>query len=155
MFQGRILFAGADVHLSELTSCILERRGYDITCVHAPGSVIQRIEKIRPHLVILDQTQMGEIRGVEICRKIREVFTRCELPLLLLTHAGEEGPILEGIEAGANECLSIPYRAHELVARTTILIKRRRKDESRRMARRILHRVICGEQVDLAGGLPF
>ncbi|MHC4598125.1 MAG: protein kinase domain-containing protein [Planctomycetota bacterium] len=143
------------MHLAELTTCVLERRGYDITCTHNPGTILQRVQKERPHLVILDQAQMGGRRGVEICRKLREVFTRQEIPILLLTHAGEEGPILEGVAAGANECLTVPYRAHELVAQTAILIRRRKREESRRLARRVLHRVISGEEVDLAGGLPF
>jgi CheY-like chemotaxis protein len=155
MFQGRILFAGADVHLTELTTCILERRGYKLVCTHNPATILRRVQKERPHLVILDQAQMGGKRGVDICRRMREIFTREEIPILLLTHAGEEGPILEAVEAGANECLTVPYRAHELVARTAILIRHRRKHESKRLARRVLNRVISGEEVDLAGGLPF
>ena len=56
------------------------------------------------------------------------------------------------MDAGANECLTIPYKAHELVARVAILIRRRRKDESKRLARRVLQRVIrcllLGEDLD-------
>ncbi|MHC5040562.1 MAG: protein kinase domain-containing protein, partial [Planctomycetota bacterium] len=155
MFVGRIHFAGADVHVAELTTCILERRGYRVSSSHSPSRIVPLIQKTRPHLVILDQDQMGTVTGIDLCRTLRDLFTREEIPILFLTRAGEEGPILEGIEAGANECLTIPYKAHELLAKTAILVRRRKRDESRRLARRVLHRVISGENVDLAGGVPF
>ncbi|GEM_PF-2891846 len=155
MFKARILFVGADAHLAELTSAILERRGARIAVAGSMDTLIALVEQNRPQLLILDQRQAEKRSGVEACAFLRRIFTRKEIPILFLARSGDEDIILQSMEAGANECLTVPYKAHELLAKTALLIRRKRKEESRRLTRSVIRRVIGGENVDLGKGIPF
>ena len=73
-------------------------------------------------LVILDVMLPG-LSGYEICREIRKTFTVSELPVLMLTARTTTQDIVMGMEAGANDYLTKPFDADELLARVKTLVQ--------------------------------
>ena len=72
-----------------------------------------------PRLAILDW-MMPEIEGIEVCRQVRQMSTTNPPYLILLTAKDDVENIVSGLNAGANDYLTKPYRAAELVARIRV-----------------------------------
>ncbi|OQY56880.1 MAG: hypothetical protein B6247_02250 [Candidatus Parabeggiatoa sp. nov. 2] len=70
----------------------------------------------KPDLVLLD-VMMPKMTGYEVCRQLREQFSRNELPILMLTAKNQVSDMVEGFEAGANDYLTKPISKDELLAR--------------------------------------
>lgn len=76
----------------------------------------------RPDLVVLDIIMPGEMTGLTVCRRIREV---ADTPVMMLSaQAITEEDIIEGLNAGADEYLIKPVRLDEFVARVNALLRR-------------------------------
>ncbi|WP_017718872.1 response regulator [Kamptonema formosum] len=70
----------------------------------------------QPDLVLLD-VMMPRMTGYEACRKIRQMFSASELPVVLLTAKNQVSDLVEGFRAGANDYLTKPISKDELLAR--------------------------------------
>jgi DNA-binding response OmpR family regulator len=76
----------------------------------------------RPDLVVLDIVMPGEMDGLTVCRRIREV---ADTPIMMLSaQAISEDDIVEGLNAGADEYLIKPVRLNEFLARVRALLRR-------------------------------
>ncbi len=116
----RILIADDDdVSRLELAS-LLTHSGYEVT-VATDGPTAWNIlrGKDPPRLAILDWL-MDEMDGVDVCRRVRECPELRNVYLILLTSRGDREHILEGLRAGANDYVTKPYEAVELLARVRI-----------------------------------
>lgn len=102
---------------------ILKLDGYNII---SENSAIKALERIRQEgnysLVILD-VMMPEISGYDICRKIREIYTMFELPVLMLTANNQPNAVVLSFKEGANDFLTKPFETTELLARVRTLIE--------------------------------
>ncbi|HEY0736350.1 MAG TPA: response regulator transcription factor [Herpetosiphonaceae bacterium] len=107
----------------DLASAILRElhaQGYRVA--HAPdGSAALALHAAeRPDLIILDWMLPG-IDGLEVLRRIRQHDTT---PVLMLTARGEETDLVLGMEVGADDYLTKPFRPRELIARVRALLRR-------------------------------
>ena len=85
------------------------------------GALLEQLGTDRgPELLILDCVLPG-LSGLEVCRFVRETRDRVELPILMLTANNSEEILLECLEAGANDFVTKPFRAPELLARVQTL----------------------------------
>jgi len=155
MFKGRVMFLGGDEFLADLTSTILEKRGYEVDLADDFGDLARRIEAARPQLVVVDQVQGRGESPAAGCRRLRETFTKLRDPSADARSRGNEATILEFMDAGADECLAIPYKTTELLAKAALMIRKNCREEGRRQARRAIEKAMAGKQPDLAGGVPF
>jgi DNA-binding response OmpR family regulator len=80
-----------------------------------------------PDIVLLDLMLPG-IDGLEVCRKVRE--GGYEKAILMLTARGQEGDIVRGLDAGADDYLPKPFGLGELRARVSALLRRQRRGRS-------------------------
>jgi predicted ATPase/signal transduction histidine kinase/CheY-like chemotaxis protein len=69
-----------------------------------------------PDLILLD-VMMPQLDGYETCRRIRAQYAPTELPVIMLTAKNQETDLIRGLEAGANDYITKPFSARELVAR--------------------------------------
>ena len=87
------------------------------------GSVV--LEKIAtgtiPDVLVLDSQLVG-VSGLEVCRVVRETYGPIALPILMLTAQGEKQDVIEALHAGANDYVTKPYHVAELVARVGTLV---------------------------------
>src|SRR5262245_27295082 len=75
-----------------------------------------------PDLLVLD-IMLPKLNGYEICRALRA--KRFEMPIILLTAKGQEEDIVRGLELGADDYVTKPFRIRELLARAKAFLRRR------------------------------
>jgi sigma-B regulation protein RsbU (phosphoserine phosphatase) len=116
----RVLIADDDdVSRLELGT-LLARQGHEVVAV-ADGTdawdVLQGEDP--PRLAVLDW-QMGEMDGVDVCRRVRERPGLWNVYLILLTSRGGKEHVLAGLQAGANDYITKPFDRDELLARVRV-----------------------------------
>ncbi|MDY7528950.1 MULTISPECIES: response regulator transcription factor [Cryobacterium] len=120
-----ILLVEDEQALSEPLSFLLEREGYEVTVAEDGPSAISEFDRIGPDLILLDLMLPG-IPGTEVCREIR---TRSQVPIIMLTAKDSEVDIVVGLELGADDYVTKPYSTRELLARIRA-VSRRRTDQT-------------------------
>jgi two-component system cell cycle response regulator len=75
--------------------------------------------KYHPGLVITDWL-MPDLSGIELCQRLRADFHNCFTYIILLTGVSEKSKVVAGLQAGADEYLTKPFHAEELLARAEV-----------------------------------
>src|SRR5437773_2488625 len=116
-----LLIVDDDREIRTLLSQYLEKHDFRTTAV-AEGKEMRRVmERSRVDLVVLDLMLPGE-DGLSICRELR---TRSQVPIIMLTAKGEDVDRIVGLELGADDYLPKPFNPRELVARIHAVLRRR------------------------------
>src|SRR4051812_11183847 len=76
---------------------------------------------VRPDLVLLD-VMLPKVSGIDVCRELRR---RSQVPIIMVTAKGSEIDTVVGLEVGADDYVTKPYRLRELVARMRAVLRRR------------------------------
>jgi len=101
----------------------LKKEGYSVTAVSDGGDALTAVKKRAFDLVILDLMLPG-IHGMEICRILRSNPRTKTLPVIMLTARGEEHDRVQGLESGADDYMTKPFSARELIARVKAVLRR-------------------------------
>ena len=111
----------------------LEREGFRVQ-VARDGDARRStmFDAVRPDLVLLD-VMLPKVSGIDVCRELRK---RSQVPIIMVTAKGSEIDTVVGLEVGADDYVTKPYRLRELVARMRAVLRRGRRPTSRRDARR-------------------
>jgi two-component system, OmpR family, response regulator RegX3 len=116
----RILIVEDEPSLAEPLAFLLEREGYEPT-ICADGLVaVAEFDRNGTDLVLLDLMLPG-LSGTEVCREIR---SRSAVPIIMLTAKDSEIDIVVGLELGADDYVTKPFSARELVARVHAILRR-------------------------------
>ena len=107
----------------------LAREGFAIDVARDGAEALERFEAGAPDIVLLD-VMLPRISGVDVCREIR---TKSDIPIIMVTAKGSEIDAVVGLEVGADDYVTKPYRFRELVARMRSVL-RRSSDEQRPVA---------------------
>jgi DNA-binding response OmpR family regulator len=116
-----VLLAEDDSSISEPLSRALRREGYDVQVFATGPSVVERVLEGGIDLVVLD-LGLPEMDGLEVCRRIRAEGR--SLPVLVLTARADEVDTVVGLDAGADDYVTKPFRLAELLARVRALLRR-------------------------------
>ena len=100
---------------------VLDGQGYDVRCLPRGTGAIRAAEP-PVQLVILD-LGLPDCDGLDVCRRLREL--RPDVAILVLTARDDELDIVAGLDAGANDYLTKPFRLSELLARIRSLLRHR------------------------------
>jgi two-component system OmpR family response regulator len=120
--QDHILIVDDDAETRSLLQKYLQKQGYRVTAA-ADGKALRRaVDVARPDLIVLDLMLPGE-DGLDLCRELR---TRSNLPIIMLTARGEETDRIVGLEMGADDYLGKPFNPRELLARIKSVLRRAR-----------------------------
>jgi DNA-binding response OmpR family regulator len=98
-----------------------ESRGYEVLAAKDGDRGLDLALSKSPDLVLLD-IMLPHVNGYEICRAIRE--HGFNMPILMLTAKGREEDIILGLNLGADDYITKPFRVRELVARTNAFLRR-------------------------------
>ena len=128
MARGRILVVEDDDDIAELIQYNLERDGYAVTRVETGEAALERIARERPDLLLLD-LMLPKLDGMDVCRRIKADARGGDLPVVMVTAKGEEADVVAGLELGAEDYITKPFRARELVARVRAVLRRRARPE--------------------------
>lgn len=115
-----ILIVEDDAEIARLVAAFLERSGFRTTHASNGKSVAQIITRDAPDLMLLDLLLPGE-DGLSIARRIRADHA---LPIIMLTAMGEERDRVTGLDLGADDYVTKPFSAQELVARVRAVLRR-------------------------------
>ena len=120
----KALLIDDDQKLGDLLKNYLKSFDIDLSVVNDPRKAIETINRKDPDLLILD-VMMPHINGFELCKMIRQ---ESDKPIIILSARGEADDKIKGIDLGADDYLSKPFEARELVARVHSLLRRTQKD---------------------------
>ncbi len=98
----------------------LEREGFRVHVARDGAEALERFELVEPDLVLLD-LMLPRISGVDVCREIR---TQSTVPIIMVTARSSEIDTVVGLEVGADDYVTKPYRLRELVARMRAALRR-------------------------------
>src|SRR3954454_2095405 len=98
----------------------LEREGFRVEVAADGAEAIARFDAVRPALVLLD-VMLPKISGIDVCREIR---TKSQVPIIMVTARAAEIDTVVGLEVGADDYVSKPFRLRELVARMRAVMRR-------------------------------
>jgi DNA-binding response OmpR family regulator len=114
-----ILLVEDDLAIAQPLVRALEREGFEVTHVaRGEAALVTPSQKI--DLVLLDLT-LPDIDGLDVCRALRKRDER--LPIIMLTARSEETDIVVGLDAGADDYISKPFRLAELLARVRVRLR--------------------------------
>ena len=106
--------------IASLVRAYLERDGYQVTSVCTGADALMSVARERPQLVVLD-VGLPDTDGFELCRRLRAASS---LPIIMLTARDEEADRVAGLELGADDYMTKPFSARELVARIKAVLRR-------------------------------
>ncbi|KKX26244.1 response regulator [Rhizobium sp. LC145] len=106
--------------IRDLVGKYLAQHGYRISLAESGGALRRLLDRSSPDLVVLDVMMPGE-DGLSICRQLR---SRGELPIILLTAMSDETDRIIGLELGADDYVTKPFNPRELLARIKAVLRR-------------------------------
>ena len=107
-----------DIEVYTLTSTGFEARGFDDGV-----SFWSALQTEKPDLVVLD-VMLPDIDGLTVCRNLRNTPALAETPIIMLTAKGEEDDVVLGLEMGADDYITKPFEAKEVLARIKAVLRR-------------------------------
>ena len=116
----KILIVDDDENIAELISLYLTKECFDTMLVHDGEKALIAFETYQPNLILLDLMLPG-IDGYQVCREIR---TRSNVPIIMLSAKGEVFDKVLGLELGADDYIMKPFDSKELVARVKAVLRR-------------------------------
>jgi DNA-binding response OmpR family regulator len=120
--SARILLVDDEQSIQTLLSYPLRKDGYHVTSALDGSEALQRFEDGRFDLVILD-LMLPRLDGVEVCRQLR---SRSQVPIIMLTAKGSETDKVAGLEVGADDYITKPFSMREFRSRVKAALRRSR-----------------------------
>jgi len=117
----KILVVEDESSLSEPLAYLLGKEGFQVTVCETGPDAIAEFTKSGSDLILLDLMLPG-LSGTEVCRAIR---AKSDVPIIMLTAKDTEVDKVVGLELGADDYVTKPYSARELVARIRAVLRRR------------------------------
>ena len=118
--KGRIVIAEDDPHQARILTLYLEREGHSVVIAEDGLRAVEEFRRRSPDLMILD-VMMPNLDGHDVCRIVR---AESDVPILLLTARSSEDDVLVGLDLGADDYVTKPYRSREVMARVRALLRR-------------------------------
>jgi len=120
----RILVVEDEESFSEALTYLLGREGFEVGVANSGIKAIEEFDRKGADLVLLDLMLPG-LSGTEVCRQLR---TRSNVPIIMLTAKDSEVDKVVGLELGADDYVTKPYSSRELVARIRAVLRRNSDD---------------------------
>jgi len=99
----------------------LAREGFRVVVATDGAEALARFDSVQPDVVLLD-VMLPKVSGLDVCRQLRK---RSQVPIIMVTAKGAEIDTVVGLEVGADDYVTKPYRMRELVARMHAVMRRR------------------------------
>lgn len=122
--SNRVLVIEDDPHTTELVRLYLSHEGHQVESAANGPEGLAKAREIGPDLVVLDLMLPG-LDGLEICRELR---AESDVPIVMLTARVEEDDLLAGMDFGADDYVTKPFRPRELAARVKAVLRRTGRD---------------------------
>ena len=127
MSEGRILLVEDEPALARGLSDTLRAQGFDVHVAADGQRGLEMAASVKPDLILLD-IMLPKVNGFDVCRTLRRQGT--DVPIVMLTAKGQEEDVILGLNLGADDYITKPFRIGELIARTKALLRRRGSDRT-------------------------
>src|SRR4051794_22122904 len=115
-----ILVVDDEQSYRDALSIALQREGFLVETAADGPEAIARFDAARPALVLLD-VMLPKISGIDVCRELR---ARSRVPIIMVTARNSEIDAVVGLEIGADDYVTKPFRLRELIARVRAALRR-------------------------------
>ena len=122
----RILVVDDEAQFRRALTRSLEGHGYEVREAEDGAGALAESETFRPDVVLLD-LMLPDMSGVDVCRELRR---RHQMPIIMLSAAGEERTKVEALDEGADDYLTKPFGMDELLARVRVAQRRGATDRA-------------------------
>jgi DNA-binding response OmpR family regulator len=126
--RGRVLIVDDDRKILDLFVELLELEGYEIATAVDGSEAFDLAISFHPDVVVSDVV-MPQVGGIELCRHLKEDPRTAYIPVLLVSGripSNDAG--IEGLHAGADDYLDLPFRNEELLVKVARLVERHRME---------------------------
>ncbi len=135
--KAKVLVVDDEPRLVRLVSEILKAAGYRVISAANAKGATEAVALEQPDLVLLDVLLGAGSNGYDVCRTVREFS---DVAVVMLTAKATEADVLAGFEAGADDYLTKPFSAKELLARVQAVLRR-----TQRPGDAVTSGVVCGD----------
>jgi two-component system response regulator RegX3 len=120
MSEATIFVVEDEASFVEALSIGLRREGFEVAVATDGAEALARFDEVNPDLVLLD-VMLPKVSGIEVCRQLRK---RTRTPIIMVTAKSAEIDTVVGLEVGADDYVTKPYRLRELIARMRAVLRR-------------------------------
>ena len=120
MLETKVLLIEDDPAIVENLSAFLKEEDFEVVSVDGQKKAMEQIDIDRPQLILLDVT-LAEGNGYSTCTAIKAKY---DIPVIFLTALGDEFSVVTGLDMGADDYISKPFRPRELVSRMRSVLRR-------------------------------
>jgi len=117
----RVLLVEDEDSFVEALTVGLGREGFEVAVATDGAEALAMFDDVAPDLVLLD-VMLPKVSGIDVCRELR---ARSDVPIIMVTAKAAEIDTVVGLEVGADDYVTKPYRLRELVARMRAVLRRR------------------------------
>lgn len=126
--KGTILVVDDDLHNVELLAAMLAPGDYEVITASGGEEALRQVRQGHPDLILLD-VRMPIMDGFTVCKRLKEEPAALLIPVVIITALDQMEDRLKGIEVGADDFLTKPIRAEELLARVRALLQKKQAIE--------------------------
>jgi two-component system KDP operon response regulator KdpE len=119
MGGARVLVVDDEPQMLRSLRLILAGHGYEVVTAAGGEDALEEVARRLPDVILLDLMLPG-IGGLEVCRRVRE---RTAVPIIVLSARGEESVKVQALDLGADDYLTKPFGAGELLARLRVALR--------------------------------
>lgn len=134
---GRILVVDDNAQARELLRAALQAEGYAVTLAEEGEEALTKVAEEVPELILLDINMPG-LNGYDVCSRLKGTEATRLIPIIFLTSMSDLEDKLRGIEVGADDFLTKPFRKVELLARVKSLLRFKRLNDRLENAENVL-----------------
>lgn len=120
----KVLIADDEKHIREILKMYCEKEGFDVIEAADGAEAILKVQSEKPDILILD-IMMPVMDGLEVCKQVRKMS---DLPIIMLTAKDEDDDRILGLEIGADDYITKPFRIQELRARVAAHLRREKRE---------------------------
>ncbi len=133
----KILIVEDEPRVVRLVNEVLRAAGYAVIAAGNGKQAMELVATEQPNLVLLDIMLPDNLDGYQICQRLREFSS---VPIIMLTAKAQDADKLRGFDVGADDYLTKPFNAKELIARVKAVLRRTQQPEEI-----VTRPLVCGE----------
>ena len=118
----RVLVVEDEANILLSLRFVLEQAGYEVRTATSGREGLAELRREQPDLLILD-LMLPDVSGYELCQQVRADRELADIPILVLTARAQQIEQLKGIEVGATEYVTKPFRVGDLLGRVARLVE--------------------------------
>jgi two-component system KDP operon response regulator KdpE len=119
--EKRILIVEDDPSIQRILRRSLLVNGYEVTVVDTGHQAVEVVRTQQPDLILLDLCLPGDIDGIEVCVRVRELS---QVPIIVVSARSEESLKVQALDLGADDYQTKPFNTEELLARVRSCLRR-------------------------------